>query len=88
MLAQRGRISLSVPLARWRERTLAARGMRELPVDGAVAIEAVELPGNLHADPADRLLVATARVHGLRLVTRDQRLLEYGAAGHVRILEV
>ena len=46
-------------------------------MDDAVAIEAYALPGRFHADPADRLLVATARVHGLTLVTADKRILKY-----------
>jgi PIN domain nuclease of toxin-antitoxin system len=41
------------------------------------------LPGELHADPADRLLIATARQLGVPLVTRDRRILDYAAQGHV-----
>jgi PIN domain nuclease of toxin-antitoxin system len=88
MLAQRGRISLSAPVAAWREHVIDQPGIVELPVGGEVAIEAVQLPGQLHADPADRFLVASARVHRLRLATRDRRLLAYGAAGHVAATEV
>jgi PIN domain nuclease of toxin-antitoxin system len=88
MLARRGRIALSQPLSVWRQRLLAHSGIIELPVDGEVAIESVELPGDLHPDPADRLLVATARVHGCKLATRDRRLLDYSAAGHVLTLPV
>jgi PIN domain nuclease of toxin-antitoxin system len=88
MLAQRGRISLSQPLRSWRERVVSQPGIIELAVDGEVAIEAVQLPGNLHSDPADRLLAATARIHGCRLATRDQRLLTYGSAGHVSVASV
>ncbi|MBN1947908.1 MAG: type II toxin-antitoxin system VapC family toxin [Bradymonadales bacterium] len=83
MLAERGRITLSQPLNRWRARVLEVPGMLEAPVDGEVGIEAVRLPGQFHADPADRFLVATARIFGFRLGTRDQRLLEYAAAGHL-----
>lgn len=88
MLAQQGRISLSRPLGSWRQRVVAQPGIIELPVDGEVAIEAVLLPGDLHPDPADRLLAATARIHGCRLATRDQRLLAYGAAGHLSVSAV
>ncbi|MFQ5667417.1 MAG: type II toxin-antitoxin system VapC family toxin [Candidatus Binatia bacterium] len=83
MLEQRRRLSLSTPLPEWRRRVLEAPGITEAVVSGDIAIEAVQLPGELHADPADRILVATARVLGLRLVTRDERLIAYGRAGHV-----
>lgn len=84
MLAHRSRISLSQPLAVWRGRVRAQPGVVELAVDGDVAIEAVQLPGELHPDPADRMIAATARIHGCRLATRDCRLLDYAASGHLR----
>src|SRR5262249_7477937 len=88
MLVARGRISLAQPLGAWRQRVLAQPGLGDVPIDGEIGIEAVHLPGTLHPDPADRLIVATARLQGCRLVTRDQRLLDYGAAGHVGTLAV
>jgi PIN domain nuclease of toxin-antitoxin system len=48
-------------------------------MDDAVAAEAYALPGQFHADPADRILVATARLRGLRLMTVDERILEYAS---------
>ena len=44
------------------------------------------LPGDLHGDPADRILVATARRMGARLMTRDRRLLDYGRQKHAKII--
>ncbi len=88
MLAQRGRISLNVPVEAWRAQVLAAGPIREIPVDGPIAIESVRLPGSIHGDPADRILVATARLGGCRLATRDAKLIAYGDAGHVSILPV
>jgi len=88
MLGARRRISLSKPIGEWREQALAAPGLDEVAITGAVGIEAVQLPGQFHDDPADRLIVATARLNGMRLATRDARLLRYGAAGHVVTLEV
>ena len=49
-----------------------------------ILIESTRLPGNLHRDPADRILVATARLNDLTLVTRDWRLLDYAQQGHLR----
>jgi PIN domain nuclease of toxin-antitoxin system len=45
-----------------------------------------QLPGRLHDDPIDRILVATARREGLTLITRDRAILDYAAQGHVRAL--
>ena len=73
LLAQRGRLVLRVPVREWIARCEALRGLRFLPVDNAVAIRSVELTG-LHADPADRLIVASAEQLVATLVTRDERL--------------
>lgn len=88
LLHVRDRISLSRPVSEWRRRVLAAPGVLEAPVTGDIGIEAVRLPGVLHPDPADRLLVATARMEGWSLATRDRRLLDYSAAGHVNAVAV
>jgi len=88
MLQKRSRITLGLPLSRWRQRVLGIRGLVEEPVCGDVAIESVLLPGELHGDPADRMLAATARLRDWCLVTRDDRLLRYGKAGHVAVMKV
>ena len=86
MLAHKGRIAINRPVRAWRDEVLAAGGFEEIPVTGEIGVEAVLLPGALHDDPADRILAATARLHGLTLGTRDARLLDYGAAGHLAVL--
>lgn len=83
---RKGRVHLSVPLRDWVDRTLTTRGIRFMPLDAATAAESTQLPGELPGDPADRFLVATARVHGATLATRDKALIEYGKAGLVRVL--
>lgn len=88
MLAQRGRISLSSPVSLWRRTVLGQPGLIETPVTGDIGVEAATLPGGAHGDPADRLLIATARVLGLRLATHDRAILDYASAGHVRVLAV
>jgi PIN domain nuclease of toxin-antitoxin system len=88
MLESRGRISLSAPIDEWRRRVLSAPGLDEVAVTGSVGIEALRLPGRLHADPADRILVATSRLEGVTLATRDDRLLRYGEAGHLATVRV
>jgi PIN domain nuclease of toxin-antitoxin system len=61
-------------------------GVRVAAVTPEVAARASFLPGDLHNDPADRILVATAVEQGLRLVTRDRRLLAYGSQGYIFVL--
>ncbi len=54
-----------------------------LPLTPRILIESTRLPGGLHLDPVDRILVATARELGLTLVTRDKLLLAYARKGHL-----
>lgn len=61
----------------------AEGGLRLLDLSPRVLIASTRLPGNLHRDPSDRLIVATAREHGLTLVTEDRALLRYAQQGHM-----
>lgn len=88
VLQQKGRIQLSAPLRAWVERALDAPGIRFAPLDAAAAVESTLLPGTPHSDPADRFLLATARVEGLALATRDERILEYSRKGFVQSLAI
>lgn len=73
------------PLALFGE-VVATKGIRVEPLSPEVLIESSFLPGTLHRDPADRILVATARAHDLTLVTRDVAILDYARQGHVSAL--
>ena len=75
LLQARRRVDLPTSLRDWRDAILAA-GAIELPLDGAIAVRALDLSG-LHEDPADRFIVATALVHGAALMTADDRLLDW-----------
>lgn len=61
----------------------ADNGLQLLELSPEILIESVRLPGDMHRDPSDRMLVATARVHGLTLITGDKQILRYAAAGHL-----
>lgn len=74
MLKSKGRIHFAEDVASWRLSQLD-QGLAELPVTGLVGIRAAEL-ADLHADPADRIIVATA-LEGHRLVTADDRILNW-----------
>jgi PIN domain nuclease of toxin-antitoxin system len=71
---------------RWLQRALSMPGVRLTPLAPEAAIEAAFLPGPLHRDPADRLLIATARDLGAPLVTRDALILAYARQGHVDVI--
>jgi PIN domain nuclease of toxin-antitoxin system len=73
MLHAHGRIHLRVPVETWRSRLLQL-GLGELPVTGEEAIAATKLE-SFHAEPADRLIVASACLHRAALLTADQRIL-------------
>ena len=77
MLRAKGRISFPEDVGRWRLEQLA-QGLIEIPVDGDIGIRANTL-NDFHADPADRIIVATA-VGGHRLVTADERILAWGGS--------
>lgn len=57
-------------------------GLVLLDLTPRILIESTRLPGEIHRDPSDRLLIATAREHGLTLVTRDKALLRYAKQGY------
>ena len=70
----------------WFARAVAQPGVRLTPITLEVAIDSSHLPGELHGDPADRLIIATARHLGAPVVTRDRRMIEYAASGHVAVV--
>jgi hypothetical protein len=88
MLEAKGRISLSRPVEDWVRSALRAPGTRLLPLTPEIAIESTRLPGSAHGDPADRILIASARVSGGRLATRDRGILDYAGGGHVAVVDV
>ncbi len=87
MLVDKQRIALSMPLARWREQVLSLGSFKIASVDVEIASDAGALPGDIHGDPSDRMIIATARSLGCPMLTVDRHILAYGAKGHVDILD-
>ena len=83
-LAKFGHVELGLPVGKWIERAIELLGAESLPLTHDIAVESYSLPEPFHRDPADRILVATARKHALQLVTADERILQYP---HVATLE-
>jgi len=78
MLIEKGRLQLDLPVQGWREDLLSA-GLREIAVDGEIGITAATLQG-FHGDPADRLITSSALMLGDRLLTADERILDWEGA--------
>ena len=72
--------------ATWFARLMAGPAIKPAAFTADIAIAASRLPEPLHGDPADRLLIATARHLAMPIVTRDARIIDYAAAGHVAVI--
>ena len=83
-LVENGRLKLQCPVEEWIEQALAYPGVQWLQLTPRIVIESTQLPGNFHRDPADQMIVATARVWGCPLLTVDNRILKYP---HVTLLQ-
>jgi PIN domain nuclease of toxin-antitoxin system len=86
MLEAKGRLELKMACAEWIKQALATPGLSLPPLTAEIAIESSRLPGRFYGDPADRILVATARMTGARLLTKNPRLVEYGRQRHAPVL--
>ncbi len=84
MLAAKGRVQLGLAAAEWVRRALDAPGLVLAELTPDIAVESSYLPGELHGDPADRMIVATARAIGATLYTKDRSILAYARHGHVK----
>lgn len=83
LLVSRNRIGLSTTPERWFQRLLAIEGVQMVELSPDILIASSFLPGEPPRDPADRIILATARDLGAALVTRDRLLLAYGEEGQV-----
>jgi PIN domain nuclease of toxin-antitoxin system len=83
VLASKKRALFEPSVEAWVEAALSLPGLTLSPITSQIALASSFLPGGLHGDPADRIIVATARLHDLVLLTRDRLILRYGASGHV-----
>ena len=82
-LVEYKRLELSCTIIEWLDTALGYPGVQLLPLTPQVAAESTQLPGNFHRDPADQIIVATARVLGCSLLTVDEKIRDYL---HVQLL--
>ena len=81
-LVEYGRLELGCSVSDWIEQALAAPGVVLIPLSPRIALESTMLPGPFHRDPADQLLVATARVLGCPLMSDDSKIAIYPHVQH------
>ncbi len=87
MLVRKGRLALGMSTHAWAQALQASGRMRLADLSPATAVDAGELPDGIHGDPADRILVATARASNCALITADRKILAYAAAGHLQAID-
>ena len=87
MLENKGRLRLAREVGEWIRDALRTPAVRLLPIRPEIAVDSVRLPGAFHPDPADRLIVATARQWSVPLMTADKDILDYARAGHVIVVD-
>jgi PIN domain nuclease of toxin-antitoxin system len=77
MMVAKKRIELKISPAKWLARAIDETGIMVIELSPDIATDSCSLPGEFHKDPADRIIVATARVYNLTLLTKDQKILDY-----------
>ena len=77
-LSSLGRIELHLPLQEWLEKATAPPLVQRAAISPAIAAEVAGLPDSFHRDPADRIIVASARVLGATLLTQDRKIIDSG----------
>lgn len=83
LLVQRGRLLLAMDVQSWLATVAKIDAIKFVPVDVEIATKSVDLPATFHSDPADRMIVATARKFAAPLVTKDEKIRAYA---HVKTI--
>ena len=86
MLVAKKRIMVNCPCLEWINQ--AAAKLQIINLTASISVDSCELPDDFHGDPADRIIVASARVENLVLLTRDNNILNYGKKTHVQTLKL
>lgn len=76
-LVEIGKLQLKIPTAEWLFQALTYPGVQLLDLTLPIVVESTQLPGSFHSDPADQMIVATARVYDVPLLTADGKILDY-----------
>jgi PIN domain nuclease of toxin-antitoxin system len=76
-LVEVGRLELTIPVEEWIGQALGYPGVRLIDLSVPIVVESTRLPGTFHRDPADQIIVATARLYRISLLTVDAKILDY-----------
>jgi len=77
MLVAKGRLALTMPTIDWQKQSIQKLNLKIMPLTPEIAVDSCHLPGEFHSDPADRIIVASARVNNYHLITSDSSILQY-----------
>lgn len=88
MLVAKGRFRIRQEMKDWMDAALDVRGLIVHPMTIGIAMNCTRLPGQIHGDPADQILVATARELDIPIITADTAIVAYANSGHVKAIEV
>lgn len=86
MLQKKNRISLTQPVHQWFDKVESFPFLKISPLSVSIAIESCFLPGDFHGDPADRMIVATARILNIPLLTRDHKIIAYAQEANLKVI--
>lgn len=87
MLVSKKKITLNTSCQAWVDKSLSLPGVSLIPLTPEIAIESCYLTGDFHGDPADKMIVATARIDNLSLITRDRKIVQYCQEHAIEVLE-
>ena len=76
-LVELGKLGFSIPVIDWLNQSLEYPGIKLIGISPDIAVESTQLPGSFHRDPADQIIVATARIYNCPLVTSDEKIIKY-----------
>jgi PIN domain nuclease of toxin-antitoxin system len=87
MLELKGRIIFSTGILAWIDDALKAPGLQVVSLLPEISVDSTRLPGSFHGDPADRIIVATARFLKCPLITADKKILQYTERGYLEAIQ-
>ena len=87
MLVEKKRIEMEIDVLDWITQALDTTGTYLCPITPHIAIQSTRLPGEIHGDPADKLLIATANEKNAVLVTCDKKILAYGKGKFINVFD-
>jgi PIN domain nuclease of toxin-antitoxin system len=76
-LVELKRLTFNIDILEWLEQALIYPGVQLIEISPRIAVESTQLPGEFHRDPADQIIVATARIYNRPLLTLDKKILDY-----------